>query len=331
MKNSKQNFTFSILFLATLSLLLAGCASKNPSGANNGEITAIKSTPLPIGPSNPTASPSSSVLIVSSPTATVTATSAPKLASVSTAISNCTRILESGKYYLNTDLEVEFDGFTCISIESQNVALDCKKHAITTKGINNTGILLQNADNTIVQNCEVNRFYADILIKNTKNATIKSNNLTGFYIAIGLQNSFDSKILFNTAYSFTSGESARLENSSHNQIAGNNFSKSKTNLYFENSDYNEIQNNTATEPLFTAAWLSHSKENIFTSNNFESNPLRTSSRAGIIMQNGDNTFKNNSLCTPSSFDIQCVNSQARDLGSNKCGDQDGCSMACTPC
>ncbi|MFA6049492.1 MAG: NosD domain-containing protein [Candidatus Micrarchaeia archaeon] len=311
-----RNFC-ALLLLAFAALFLAGCLAK-PAAAptatpTHAPVVEITATPMP------RATPV--------PTPRITPTPAP------VAISACTEITRGGEYFLDAGIRLSRDHSTCISISAENVRLDCRGNAISSRGKNNTGIILIGANKSGVENCNASGFYQNLVLRNTHRSKILSNNLSGNYFAITLNDSSRNEITGNNASGFLSGSGIRLlSRSGQNTVSGNEFSKNEQGAFVSESDSNAFLNNVVRDNIFAGIWFFNSENNTVRGNDLSTSKKLESHHAGAITQNGDNSFANNTICTAAAYDVQCINGHAQDMGGNKCVKKaNGCGLACSAC
>ncbi len=288
------------------------------------ELSKPTATPTPVPTIEPTPVPAVEITPTPKPTATPVPT--PRLVKITA----CGEITEAGTYYLESGVELSATGGTCISIKANGVVLNCQGNEIKTRGTDNTGILLDGANNSEVKNCKVSRFLQDILVRNSHYSKITSNILSGFQTGIAVEGSSQNAIIQNNATGFSNGPALKLTRSSFNTVSQNELSKSQFGAFFNYSDSNAILNNSVRDNLFVGAWFANSNGNTAIGNNFSASFKLEGHRAGVIVQNSVAAFQNNTVCTPASFDFECSNGNAQDLGGNSCVPKSEC-VACGPC
>ncbi len=326
-KTPKKQFGFAPVLLAVAFIIVLALVLQRAMPA----LTPMP-TSLPL-PATPTPAPVLEITLAPArftPAPAATAVPAPK--PIVQGISACGEITTAGTYYLDAPIPLVGDNATCITIRTNGVALDCNGREISSTGSNNIGILLDGANNSEVKNCKVKGFYQNIVIQNTHYSEITANNLSGFYFAITLEGSTQNTISGNNASGFSNGYGLRLARSHFNTVSKNDFSRNEIGAFFNESGNNALLDNTALDNIFAGIWFYNSNNNTAKNNNFTVNPSLISHRAGVIVQNGDNAFENNTVCTPAPYAFQCINGRAQDTGRNTCTNKgNGCNVACTPC
>ncbi len=279
-----------------------------------------------------TPSPEPTAKITATPVATQAPTATPVPTLKVEAVSACGKITQAGAYYLENGIALERGNSACITISTENAELDCRGNSVDSLGKNNTGILLEGANGSIVKNCNVAGFDQNVVLRNTQHSKIWGNTLSGFSFAVTLVDSSQNEVSGNNASGFLNGNGIRLSRSNYNTVSGNDFSKNEQGAFVNSSDGNAFLNNTARDNIFAGFWFYNSDNNTARNNNLTTSPKLQSHRAGIINQNGNNSFANNTVCTAAAYDFQCINGRAQDLGGNLCADKsNGCNTACLPC
>ena len=130
----------------------------------------------------------------------------------------------------------------------------------------NTGILLQNSNNTIKNNTFENNWYG-ILIENTNN-----------------------NYIFNNIFKFNINDGIKIRNSNYNIIKNNNFNS--TEYYYgielDNAYFNNISNNLFLKNIWGGIEIRKSHNNYISNNKFEKDGIE-------IYKSFKNTVKNNSI------------------------------------
>ena len=140
---------------------------------------------------------------------------------------NCTSIGTWNDFTNTCTLTANITGSNFITIDSDNITLDCAGFTMTGPGSTGTGILLDGRTGVTVKNCTIQSFFRGIHLNNTStNNTLVGNTTNGMTSGIAIGNTSD----FNKLYGNTSNSNQfGLEVSfSNNTIIGNTFSSNTT-------------------------------------------------------------------------------------------------------
>lgn len=207
-----------------------------------------------------------------------------------------------GRYMLAGDSPCNSN--TCITVNADNITLDCGEDNTMTGDYGNMAIHLDERTNVTVRNCNLDGFDIGIFVEDSSNNTISNNTITDTY-----------------------AESLSLYNSSNNTISNNTITES---VYFSillgDSSGNTISNNTITDNQGPGIQLYMGSSN----NNLSNNTVTNSSTGFYFWESPSNTVESNYVCGNWISDIRCNNS-ADITGSNNTADSCGCNLTCTPC
>ena len=178
-----------------------------------------------------------------------------------------------------------------ITIEADNIKLDCDGAVLNGTGSGN-GIYLYYKQNNIIRNCTARNYYYGIYLYFSSNNIIKYNNISDNDFGIQLSSSSDNNITHNNAYS--------------NDFRG---------ISLMTSINNTLASNNAYLNVWAGIQLSSSSNNLVTDNNVSNNNYD-----GIYLESSSN---NNSIYE----NIMCSNTyDIRDDDSNS-GDDNTCDIA----
>lgn len=248
-------------------------------------------------------------------------------------INSCQNITSSGKFELTRNLlNGEIFSSGCFIINGSNSELDCNRKSIVNSTLNAGGIMIKNAFNVSIRNCNIQMNDASnesrgILISNSNNISLIGNVVNKNYIGIDLSGSSDNAIINNTANSnFLYGIS--LSRSNGNIILGNNFNTNTNGLLLSGSsnvidlnvinlnlnsgvlliltDFNKLRSNNIYRNGLDGILISISSNNTVVDNN-----ISFSGRNGVwINSSWNNIFDSNSVNYNSGYGVSLV------LGSN---------------
>jgi len=137
---------------------------------------------------------------------------------------------KAGLYILERDLSTSSGD--CITIDADNVTIDCQDHKISGSGSAERGIFATGRENTTLVNCDIEGFTYGITIENSPNATLGNNNASG--------NDFSGISLIDGA-----NNSWVVNNQSNQNNLYGVFITNSTNVNFSNNSVNENSFNGA--------------------------------------------------------------------------------------
>jgi parallel beta-helix repeat protein len=214
-------------------------------------------------------------------------TFAPLGNNYSVQISNCPYTISNpGKYVLNQNISTTSG--TCISINSNNVSLDCKGYKI---GGNGTGYgVYAYGSNNDIADCVINNFYDGIFISQANNSYIENNSVTNSAYA-GIVNGWESNNTYIIGNILNSNYWAGVfcQGSHYNTSLINNTANSNSLYGFYLTNNNLVKNNTLSSNGYSGLYLvSSSKSTV------ANNTITNSGSYGIRMLDvSNNTIRDN--------------------------------------
>jgi parallel beta-helix repeat protein len=200
---------------------------------------------------------------------------------------------------------------TCITINSNNVVLDCHGYKLTGNntgyGINSTGV----SGNTI-KNCVITNFDRGIRLSSSSNNILTNNTANSNYYGIELRTSSNNNTLTNNTVNSNSYRGIHLSSSSNNTLTNNTVNSNSygINLY-TSSNNNTLTSNTVNSNFGHGIVLSSSSNNTLTSNTVNSNQY------GIWLEySSNNTLTNNNASSSSQIGIYLNTSSNNTLTNN---------------
>lgn len=180
-------------------------------------------------------------------------------------ISSCSRITVPGTYELVGNI---LSNGNCFDITANNVSVNCNEHAIISALGNGIGFSVENASNVAILGCAIDGFHKGIEALDSKYVILNNENLSGVSEGISLSNSISDVVSNDVVMDFTGygfllnstnssalnsdhatgtrfGSGFILENSFNDNITGNLENFAQYGFYMNNSRYNTIYNNTA--------------------------------------------------------------------------------------
>jgi parallel beta-helix repeat protein len=193
----------------------------------------------------------------------------PLVYSFSPNITSCPYTVNApGTYILTQSLT---SNGTCITINSNNVVLDCHGYKLTGNntgyGINSTGV----SGNTI-KNCVITNFDRGIRLSSSSNNILTNNTANSNYYGIELRTSSNNNTLTNNTVN-SNQYGIWLEYSSNNTLTNNNASSSsQIGIYLNTSSNNTLTNNTLTNNTVLGIEINYySNNNLLTGNTVNNN------------------------------------------------------------
>ncbi|MCH8520225.1 MAG: S8 family serine peptidase [Nanoarchaeota archaeon] len=219
-------------------------------------------------------------------------------------ISHCVNIYREGVFILNTNISTsEFDK-PCINIKSSNVKIQCQENTIlfnsNSSNTSSLAILIENASNVSVINCNFDSFSKGILGVNSSVVTISNNSFSNVLeIHLELNEVTNSIISHNNFLNLNLNLSLALylNNSNSNNTFYQNSFMSNTSINSSNWDLNEFN-------FFNTTILVNSTLNISVGNYWIEQILSCEVIENISLDE----FNNISLCQePNNYTINLEN------------------------
>ena len=227
------------------------------------------------------------------------------LTNAASSISSCTTITNSGPYALTTDISA---GGVCLTINANNVAVDCQGHWINTTG-ENGGIYASNKANLTIKNCKMKSGRINIFFNNITHSKILNNRMYGNGEGIYMAYSSNYNLINNNTLTGSSPEyraAITLVGSSNNNITNNTIYSNERGIYFYqyDSSHNRIINNNISSNTYEGIYLGYDANWIDISNN-----TLISNGEGIFIGSTsriDITNNNISLSTSYGIEADCA-------------------------
>lgn len=245
--------------------------------------------------------------------------------------------VERKNYLLLNDLTIVSGIINCLSLEADDVTLDCNGFNINrvSETHSTIGVFVSQRSNVIVRNCTMNNLHNGIQLINANNNNVLDNNIKNTDNAIlsmsgSSFNIFQNNLLENSdrGFQFTS-------NSNNNELVGNVVLNSDNyDLFIASSSANQIRNNLfdgghairligSTDNFFSANVVNNSHVNAVylydgsERNTFENNYLIGSSDHGVsLRQSFSNTFTDNTVKNNNLGGLNIVNSDGNTFSNN---------------
>ena len=186
-------------------------------------------------------------------------------------LSACTQIKRPGNYYFTNNITLA--GTDCIGIQSNNVALNCKGHSITsfadfTPG---PGIIASNRKNVTIDNCAIVGYSSSAAIMNSTGVNITNTSLESAS-AVGLNISNDTDVMLSHLHVYgPSNYSVGLIGSRNVTLLASNLSQGTNRdvaLLVQNTTQSLIANNIGYQNGVGIYFKGRSTNNTVSNNNF---------------------------------------------------------------
>lgn len=243
-----------------------------------------------------------------------------------TSVSSCTTISSPGVYILTANITGSSANPTCMSIQSNDVILDCQGNIIDGLDSSNTnGVRVQSRSNITVQNCRFSDWTWGIylettldsqLINNTgyssqygimmreysRNNLLSGNNCSYNYYGINLYDARNNTLTNNIANNNYKGLYIQGSNSYNNILTNNiaNYNTQYEGIYVGYGTNNTLINNTANSNYYAGIRFEYGQGN----NTLINNTANNNTQYGIYMySNSNNTLINNTANGNSNYGI----------------------------
>lgn len=247
--------------------------------------------------------------------------------SASTEISTCSVLNSAGETYLLTADIINDGSQVCMSIQADNITLDCQGHLIDGDGISGeygtaTGYLDDSPYNNVtIKNCVLSDWDYVVFFKNSSNSSILNNILTNSYYGIDLEAVSNFVILNNTVEctdatciyldtNFGLGGSMNNSITSNSLVSSDNYA---TLIYFGTAE-----NNTASHNVLSGGVVELLNPNNLIYNNLIN---LTTISTGYINNFWNTTFQSGSR----------IYSNGNNIGGNYWTKNGECQGTSTPC
>ncbi len=171
------------------------------------------------------------------------------------------------------DQDMNCGGNDGLVIGANGITLDCDSHSITADDCNDgdTGIYINNVNDTTVKNCVISSFGYGVLVNN-----VAQNNV------------IDSNTIYSNAYgTVLNGPSPEFNTISNNEMYANTCTGEGTfgrNVYVNLCDNNIVENNILKTSLY-GVYLNDAD-----GNNITGNTIKSNRETGMYIDNADNTL-----------------------------------------
>lgn len=178
-------------------------------------------------------------------------------------------------YTLGANLEGNKSDTACITVNAENVTIDCSGFSIIGNQSGSTSAIMVNGyTNVTIQNCVVNNYSRGFYLNGSNYSTLRNNTAYDNIHGFSLDSSSENRLENNSAYNNTYG--VFIDPSYNNTIIENNvYNNSLYGLYLEDSHNNTLRNNTVYNNT-DGFYLNYSSNNTLLYNNVSNN-----SRYGI--------------------------------------------------
>ncbi|MBI2631577.1 right-handed parallel beta-helix repeat-containing protein [Candidatus Pacearchaeota archaeon] len=238
-------------------------------------------------------------------------------------VNSCRNITSSGKYELTkTLINSDIYSIGCFFINSSNTELNCNGKSIFNITQNSPGILIKDANNVSIKNCNVqmndtSNKSRGILIVNSNNISLVNNVFNKNYIGMEISESDFNSVINNTInLNFLNGIS--ISRSNNNLISGNNLNSNLNGLFISGNN-NTIEDNEMNSNFNLGALIISGNFNRLNYNNIYRNNID-----GILISFGANNYlisnnisynsRNGILINSSEYNIIDSNTISYNLG-----------------
>jgi len=194
-----------------------------------------------------------------------------------TADSDCPNLIASCPYTIDVPGNYQLAGNltstgTCITINANDVTLDCENQSITGQDVTSTyGVTVSGKQNVTIQNCIVKDYYFGIDLRSgASNNTISNNTLEGNLDGIQISNSNNNEIS-NNAVNSNGYTGIFLNYSSSNTVTENTVNNSHQGIYVYYSSDNTLTSNIITSNNIGGIYIYRSINNTFITNESRNN------------------------------------------------------------
>lgn len=227
-------------------------------------------------------------------------------------ISHCVSIYREGVFILDENISTSKFNKPCINIKSSNVEIQCQKSGIIySSNSSNTslGMLIEDASNVSVTNCNLDSFSKGIITVNSSLITISNNSFSNISQIIVELNQVSNSIIFNNDFlnNFLSNSSDINDSNSTLALYFNNSNENNTlykNSFLSNNSINSSNWSLNEFNNFNTIIASDSTLNVSTGNYWVEHILSCEEVKNISLEGDENI----SVCqSPSTYFINLEN------------------------